>query len=294
VITALSSCALRVLTPVWVQGEDARKFLQGQLTHDVRKLKPDHALLAAFTTAQGRVQTLVTLVERSEGILMLVPPHWTGGLLERMRRMKLRAQVSFDERSSWRAGSVTAPAARELFASLPEEPGASVHLEAATLLRWWSPEERYLLLADTTHLALREPDSDALDLQWQAAELRAGLPYIQAQTRESFLPQQLNLDLLGALSYDKGCYIGQEVVARAKRAPTRRRMYRFAAPCPPPEAGAVVMAEGASAGEVVQAVATEPGCELLAVVDVERHTLPLTLEQGAALSPLSLPCWTTA
>jgi folate-binding protein YgfZ len=161
-------------------------------------------------------------------------------------------------------------------------------------LRWWSPEERYLLLADTTHLALREPDSDALDLQWQAAELRAGLPYIQAQTRESFLPQQLNLDLLGALSYDKGCYIGQEVVARAKRAPTRRRMYRFAAPCPPPEAGAVVMAEGASAGEVVQAVATEPGCELLAVVDVERHTLPLTLEQGAALSPLSLPCWTTA
>jgi folate-binding protein YgfZ len=212
-----------------------------------------------------------------------------------MRRMTLGAKVSFDEQTRWCLASVTAAGAGELFGSVPDKPGATVHHAAASLLHWWSADQRYLLLANGEQLSVVDPDTDALDLQWQAADLRAGLPSIDARTRESFVPQQLNLDLLGALSYDKGCYIGQEVVARAKRAPTRRRMYRFSAACPPPNSGAAVLSQQpASVGEVVQALPTDLGCELLAVVDVEHIGQALALEQGVQLSPLSLPCWSTS
>lgn len=288
---ALPAVVLRVLTPILVQGEDARKFLQGQLTNDVRQLRPDQALLAALTTGQGRVQTLLTLVERPEGIFALLPPQAVDLVLERFRRMTLRAKVSFHPDTSWAVASISARGARELFDAVPDVTGACVHHAAATALRWWSSDERIVVLSNRDLLSLCDPDTDALDLQWRGADVAAGLPSIHPQTRESFVPQALNLDLLGAVSFDKGCYVGQEVVARARRAPARRRMYRFHSGGAPPNPGAPVRGLGTIVGEVVEAVPSDSGAELLAVVDVAHADAALALESGEPLQLLSLPQW---
>jgi len=282
--------SLRSWSAVLVTGEDARKYLQGQLSNDVRKLTPERALLAGCTSAQGRVLTLVTLIDRPEGSFMIMPADALEPTLARMRRMLLRAKVTFQEQpEDWALAPVSAALAGELFDRLPESAGHCLMGEHASLVRWWSADARYLLLARRAQLGLLEDESGALDAQWQRADVAAGLPAVYAATRESFVPQMLNLDLLHGLSYDKGCYVGQEVVARARRAQVKRRMFRFGAACAPPAPGTRVLRANADAGEVVDAAATPAGCELLAVVDVERGPLALSLPGGAALSPLELP-----
>jgi hypothetical protein len=101
----------------------------------------------------------------------------------------------------------------------------------------------------------------------------------------------LNLDLLGAVSRSKGCYVGQEVVARAERAGVARRLRRLRAACPPPPPGARVLRGEEAVGEVVDAVEAENGCDLLAVMELSSGDAPLALEgnDGARLEPAPVP-----
>jgi tRNA-modifying protein YgfZ len=187
----------------------------------------------------------------------------------------------------WVSVGLSAQHASELAGALPDAPGASVSSGSVTLLRWWGADRRFVALGPRT--ALPEPEPAAVG--FHLADIRAGLPEIHARTSNSFVPQMLNLDVLNAVSYTKGCYVGQEVVARARRAGIQRRMQRFGAACPPPVPGTRVMRGESDAGEVVGAAACATGCELLAVVDVPREPLGLELEGVAAstLTPLALP-----
>jgi hypothetical protein len=130
------------------------------------------------------------------------------------------------------------------------------------------------------------PENDA-----QLAEIRLGLPAVGAVVVEHFVAQMLNLDLLDAVSFDKGCYPGQEVIARVHHlGSVKRRMRRYGCePATPPAAGsAVVNAHGVEVGEVVRSARSDAGCELLAVVE---HTNAQTVlsASGATLTELPLP-----
>ena len=103
-----------------------------------------------------------------------------------------------------------------------------------------------LALAPAAHL--READS-AAELAWRRADVAAGLPHVYAETYEAFVAQMLNLDLLGGISFAKGCYTGQEIIARTHyRGAIKRRMVRFRAACPPPAPGSRVLAGDAACG----------------------------------------------
>jgi folate-binding protein YgfZ len=123
--------------------------------------------------------------------------------------------------------------------------------------------------------------------------IRAGIPQIFPETYESFVAQMLNLDVLGAISFSKGCYTGQEIIARAHyRGIVKRRMVRFASACPPPPpASRIITQSKEHAGDVVYAAATETGCELLAVVSVATSNAALALDapHGSLLKQLTLP-----
>jgi len=126
-------------------------------------------------------------------------------------------------------------------------------------------------------------------------ELRAGIPHVFPETYESFVAQMLNLDLLGAISFDKGCYTGQEIIARTHyRGAIKRRMFHFSTDCTPPLPGARVLSDSQHAGDVVYAVPVDQGCEMLAVVSLAYANAELTLENSAALKPQSLPYEVTA
>jgi len=122
------------------------------------------------------------------------------------------------------------------------------------------------------------------------ALIRAGQPLIGATNSEEWIPQMINLDLLDGISFTKGCYTGQEIVARTQHlGRIKRRMFRYAAATAPPLARSALTLDGQKVGDVVAAAHTATGCELLAVVNLEARDRPLTLEAGATATPLPLP-----
>ena len=131
---------------------------------------------------------------------------------------------------------------------------------------------------------------------WSAAQVldqvRAGIPQVHTATSEAFVAQMLNIDLLGGISFEKGCYTGQEIIARAHfRGTVKRRMFRFRANCPAPAPGTRVVVDSAHAGDVVDAVATPEGCELLAVISLAQLNSSLALADvpNSSLTRLELP-----
>jgi folate-binding protein YgfZ len=133
--------------------------------------------------------------------------------------------------------------------------------------------------------AYREPD-------WRLSGIRAGLPQVYPETYETFVAQMLNLDVLGGISFEKGCYTGQEIVARTHfRGAIKRRMFRFGSASAPPAPGTRLLAGEQHAGDVVDAAATDTGSELLAVINLTQQDAALELEsnRGAPLQKLPLP-----
>jgi folate-binding protein YgfZ len=127
---------------------------------------------------------------------------------------------------------------------------------------------------------------------WRLAGIRAGLPQVYPETYETFVAQMLNLDLLGGVNFEKGCYTGQEIIARTHfRGAIKRRMFRFECAVPPPAPATRVLVGDQHAGDVVDAAATSAGCELLAVINLAQQDAALELEsnRGVALRRLPLP-----
>jgi folate-binding protein YgfZ len=272
-----------------MEGPDARKFLQGQLTCDVRKLTPSLALLGACTTGQGRVDAVTAVVERDGALLLVLPPDMADHLLVRFRKMKLGANVRF-EMLPWTVGVVSADQAAASFPGLSTDEGASVTHNGLTALRFWGQTGDVLVVAPAGALIAAD-DSGAAERSFHAKRIAAGVPQVVRATATQFVPQTLNLDLIAGVAYDKGCYVGQEVVARARRGGVPRRVFGYEAACPAPLPGSPLFGPSGEVGSVLDAVDTEAGCTLLAVVDVEHATAPMTLtnEAGAQLTPRALP-----
>jgi tRNA-modifying protein YgfZ len=279
------------LVVIRVAGADARTFLQGQLTCDVRKAVRDKAVWGAFCTGQGRVQGIVTVAPYGDDLLCLLPLELAEGALSRLQRFTLSSKVTF-ERLPWVPVPVTAAEARELVGDLLGEPGDCRSAGSRLFVRWWGSPARYLCL-DSRELGTGFDDADRSS-RWRGfhrADLEAGLPRVFHETLGLFVPQTLNLDLLGGISFEKGCYVGQEVVARARRGGVHRRMFGFSARGPVPPPGTVVMRAGEEVGHVVDAIGRGDGCDLLAVVDLAPATDPPALHgyAGSELIARALP-----
>ena len=156
-------------------------------------------------------------------------------------------------------------------------------------IRWPGPTSRSLLMIPANEPSVREAQWEHA---WHLEDIRSGLPQVYPATHELFVAQMLNVDLLEGISFEKGCYTGQEIIARTHfRGTVKRRMFRFRANCAPPAPATRVIAQGSHAGEVVDAVATPQGCELLAVVSLAQRSEKLTLAEIAdsGLELLELP-----
>lgn len=223
-------------------GADALTFLHGQFTQDVTGLPADAARLAGYCTAKGRL--LATLVmwraapaqaDDAPRLYGLVRQDLAQALIKRLSMFVLRAKVKLAAAPLRVAGVTAAPeqaAALESAAgALPRTPWQRADLPSGTWiaapsadarLRWW-------WIASDQQLEQAASLAGALGLapaaQWHAADLAAGIPWISAATQDVFIPQTVNLDLIEGVSFTKGCYPGQEVVARSHyRGTVKRRM----------------------------------------------------------------------
>jgi folate-binding protein YgfZ len=307
-------CALDHYTAVRVHGPDAAEFLQAQLVNDAREVSPQRSQLTGWCNPKGRLLAVFRLFRHEEAWFLRLPSEIAAPTLQRLRMFVLRAKVQIEPLpEEWAGLALWGTGAERLL----EETGTAIpgavdgvawHRDAALLrvpgeperFELWGPQPAVAALARACERGGAAP---APVETWELAEIRAGLPEIYPATREQFVPQTVNMDLIGALSFTKGCYPGQEIVARTRYlGKLKRRMYRLRAATGDIEPGQAVYRPERSAtdpaGTVVRAAPDGTGgVELLAslrIADLEAGALRLGAPDGPTLERLALPYAVTA
>ena len=265
-----------------VGGADAARFLQGQLTSDVTLLRDGRTQLAGYNTPQGRVIAVLRLREVDGAVYALLPADLLERVCALLRRFVLRSKVDLEIAAELQAGWITT--------DTPLPGMAPTHMVAFD----YAPGRRVIAATpDAWHsiggLALAGGPSHDHD-EWLAADIRDGQPQVFAAASEAFIPQMLNLDLIGGISFSKGCYTGQEIVARTQNlGRIKRRMFRYRVDGDtPPAPLAGLHLDGAKVAEVLTSANWDGKVELLAVTSLEARDRVLTLEDGRSAAPMDM------
>jgi len=281
-------------------GEGAAKFLQGQVTHDTALLADGRTLLAACNTPQGRVTALLRLKQTGDAVYALLPADLLGHVASRLRRFVLRAkvdvQIAADLQVAWVGGRPFSPTlaveSYDATRTLSEIPAAG----ATEVVSFDYGGDRQVVAAPGTALRAITGLSLAKSLpgieeEWWAADVAAGLPQVFRASTEQFVPQMLNLDLIDGISFSKGCYTGQEIVARTQHlGRIKRRTFRYrvaGAGTLPPLAG--LHLDGAKVAELVMSAPRGNAVELLAVTALDARDRALVTEDGREALPVPVP-----
>ncbi len=285
-----------------VIGNDASKFLQGQLTCNLNYLSETHSSLGARCTQKGRMQSSFRIVLEPEGCLLAMARELVEPQLADLKKYAVFSKSKLtDDSANWvRFGLSQADAAlQSLGIILPAETDSVARANGLIAIRvsegraeLWARTEQGESLKQHLSAHLAEADLN----QWLLGQVRAGIGQVMAQTRELFIPQMINLQAVGGVSFKKGCYTGQEIVARMQYlGKLKRHLYRLSlqgGELPEPGTPLFAPTHSSAVGEVVIAANSEQGIELLAVLQAEAAQagdIHVTSLQGPSLTLLDLP-----
>lgn len=285
-------------------GADARDFLQNQISNDLRNQTPAQGVFAAYCTPKGRMLANFIVVERAGERLLLLPRALVAPLQKRLAMYILRSHVTHrDASESWVGMGLSGPGAAALLQSvldLAPQPGLGVaqgeHAFAIAL-----GEDRFDLFVAPEHApavwqALAAQARPVAPAAWDWLLVRAGIPVVLPETQDHFVPQMANMDVLHGISFNKGCYPGQEVVARAHWiGKVKRRLFLARVEAEPALAQEVFSAAvpDQAAGAIANlAPAPEGGFAVLLVLREEARAaddVTLGTRTGARLQFMNLP-----
>lgn len=298
-------CDLSSLAVLRVAGPDAEAFVQGQFTNDVARLSPGSAQYSAWCSPKGRMLANFVLRRAGESIYeLLLPALLAETIAKRLRMFVLRSRVSVDDASlqSVRLGVGGPNAGSAINQTLGGVPAVGEATSWDDVVVVAVPGPRYIVAVppqDAPSLwdRLRAFCRPAGFAAWQWLTIRAGIPVITPPTADLFVPQAANWDALGGISFQKGCYAGQEIVARTQylgRLKERLALAHLAGPPPAPGARLYSAAFGEQpCGTTVNAAASpDGGSDLLAVLQLAAAAsgdLHLDVLDGPALRLAPLP-----
>lgn len=299
---------------VEVTGADAASFLQGQFCNDLQQVSVTRAQITGYCTPKGRLLALPTIVGHENGFRLLIKSAVKDAFIKRLRMFVMRSDVTLNDRDDLICSGIVADKSQSVgdlqdtLGALPLAPLDVATSENSQLIRWHDDHvcetrSRFVHianLADSVAMWNQSGSEKRSHARWRAGDISAGVPCITDGTTEAFVPQMINLQLIDALSFTKGCYPGQEIVARMQYlGKLKRHMRLFKLP-----GGDVSMvpgvklsaAEDTDAGTVVDAVTTNISGEggdsrftlLLAVVKVSSDASALVFE-GRELEVMDLP-----
>ncbi len=229
-------CAADELGLIMVSGEDASEFLQNQLSNDIKLIDQTRFQLSSYSTPKGRMLGVFRVIQVSNGYLLLTTRGMVQSLLEQLFKYIVQAKVTLADASDYFArialqsdqpGIIEHPL-------MPTEPGAVIQNDSVISLQLeeLGSQQRFLLMFLSADEAINFWESFATQIQvagfssWHLSEIKAGIPMIYPQTKEEFVLQMANLGALGGVSFKKGCYPGQEIVARMEYlGKLKRRMF---------------------------------------------------------------------
>jgi tRNA-modifying protein YgfZ len=291
-----------------ITGKDAETFLATQFTSDVRQVSESTSQLSAWCTPQGRVLAVFRIFRRAGAYYLLLPGELLQPILRRLRMYILRSDVRLADASSilvriGLSGPALPGSLAEAFKEPPTNPNRCLQDNGNTLLCLPGPSPRFIVIgepgaAKKLWLERQQNATPTGAGPWTLLEILAGIPSVHPKTTEAFLPQMLNLEALGGLCFSKGCYPGQEIIARLRyRGQLKRRLYLgLANTARIPEPGdEVVSGDSEETQRVGTVVAAErhpqDGAALLAVLEIGAAQGKLCLYEpgGPALILQSLP-----
>lgn len=313
--TTLQFSALSSYLIYEISGEDAQSFLQGQFCNDLAQVSSKQAQITGYCTPKGRLLALPLITGFDGGYRLLVPAGIADAFIKRLSMFVMRSKVTIKPLEDWAAVGITAPVSSSpdelsaLLGPVPEVPMSVNSSEAAQLIRWHddhsgpTARSRYLRLGtlESQHELWTgaQHAGKSSDNTWRLGDISAGIPNITEGVLEAFVPQMINLQLIDGLSFKKGCYPGQEIVARMQYlGKLKRHMRVFSMKF---DSGSIdindslkpgaVLASGAdeNAGIVVDALPTSSDSALvLAVTKVKSNDDPFMLS-NVALTPAEMP-----
>lgn len=307
--TGNTLCDLSHYGLISAYGEDAVKFLQGQFTNDVAQVTESHSQLSSYCNPKGRMLANFRIFQRGETLYLSLPYPLLEAVLNRLRMYVMRSKVTLSDASDAlvRFGLNGSKADNQLAAitcQIPENINDSIQCDGYTIVRIHGTQPRFEIYAELesgTRL-WQALDVDAAPVGapiWELLNIQAGIPVVVAETYEAFVPQMANMSLIDAINFKKGCYTGQEIVARMHYlGKLKKRMYRISIECKQaPKAGDKIFAENSTAGTgtgtIVSAELNADGVyEALAVIqiaDAESQPLKLHDANGPAIQLLTLP-----
>ena len=283
---------------ILASGEDAEAFLQGQLSNDVSQVSTRQAQLAAYCSPKGRVLATLLLWLMDGSYALQLPRETAESIARRLKMYVLRSRVRLAVASDKFAliGVTGSEASRlvreELGISLVSvyEAGCADGVTAIALPGVRVQVVAHAERAGTIWDRLARRGIPAPQSTWDELCIANGVPWLTAATQDQFVPQMLNLELVGGVSFTKGCYPGQEIVARSQHlGQVKRRLRRFAS-TEQVGAGDPVLAAGQRVGTIVNAApAAQGGWEMLAVVPIDAGATLNLRTNGPTLQPLPLP-----
>lgn len=294
-------CDLSHQALIRAEGADAITFLQGQLTCNVAEVDAGHSRLGGYCTPKGRLIALFRLFARDDAIFLRLPAELQQVTLERLRKYLLMSKLTLDPADDALVGiGLAGPHCeehlRQVIAELPAVVNDVVTSGELSVIRVPGVAPRFEIYgpfeAMTKTWSLLDVNAAPVGMEvWTLLDILAGVPEIRLATSEEFVPQSVNLDLLDAISFSKGCYTGQEIVARLHyRGTVKRRM--VLARCDDavvPAPGDSLHASGAGEQTIGHVVSAAPAPErgyLLLISTAIEHARADTLHLGSPAGPL--------
>jgi folate-binding protein YgfZ len=268
---------LAVLT---VSGNDAAKLLQGQITCNINEITETEGCMGAYCTAKGRTICTFLIIKKEDSFLLILPTELLDKVKKKLQLYILRDDVQFtDHRDHYCLFGLNCQPQAASSLKLPEQVFSSTEFNAVHWLKMPSQQLRFIAIANAenaiscwTELTGNKQFKPADTSEWLYLDMLSGIPWLTAETTEQYIPQMLNLDQLKGISFNKGCYVGQEIVARTHYLGKSKRMM-YLATCDSTEniaAGTEILAgdnaERQSIGKVLTSLEHEHRTTLLIVV----------------------------
>jgi hypothetical protein len=299
-----------------IEGADAQNFLHNQFTNDLRQVNEQSSQLSSYCSPKGRILALFRIFKHGDAYYMALPRTVVEPTLKRLRMFVLMSKVTLTDLSSETghlgfSGPESAAQLKRVTGEIPDDMDGVSHHDQVTIIHIPGPQPRFELFGPKEQLAMLQQAlathaSTADANSWELLDIHAAIPTIHPQNVEAFVPQMVNLQAIKALNFKKGCYPGQEIVARMQYlGKLKRRMYlAHVDSATPPQPGDTLFGPETPQGEAHQAgtVVTAQlnpngGCDLLAVLEIEAaENAPIHLASatGPTLALLDLPYPLTA
>jgi len=277
-----------------VSGAEPTTFLQGQLSCNLSQLSAEHTLLGTYCDLKGRVISDMRVLWLDQEVLLLCQSGMGNALRKTLDKYIVfsKAKTALKTPQFERYGLYGPDAPRtviDLFGAAPQNPGDALAVGEAIVYRLPDAQARFeiLVATDNETLITRIQSLDVTDdlEEWNLADIRQGIVHIHPDIQESYTPQLLNYDLTGHVDFKKGCYTGQEIVARMHyRGTAKKRLFRASVEGFVASTESLVLHQGESVGEIVSVALTDAGLfEMLMILPCElvEKKAPFELRNGS-------------